>query len=78
MKAMAYGVAVDGQLILQEMYLKEDTAFKAAHQVNYDRFYKDNIQLVECAIVYQTIKQISQPKGRKLKKRKKLRRRLNG
>lgn len=79
-KIKLYGILINGQFVVAQMHLHEDTAFKAAHQVHYERFYKDNVQLVECNIKYEVIKQISQPKdkveSKPLKKRKKLRRRL--
>ena len=75
MKIRAYGVLINGSLVLQTMHYNEDAGFQQAYKTHYERLYKDNIELVKCEITYETIKQISQLKP-KLKKRKKLKKQL--
>ncbi len=89
MKMQGYGITINGQFVVQQIHLHEDTALRIAHQINYERFFKDDVHLCKVDIEYKKIKQITQPQGEldldtdtwegtKLKKRKKLRRRLKG
>lgn len=73
MKIQVFGMVIDGQFCLNNLYLHKETANVAAYQAHYDRFYKSDVQLVKCNIEYKKIKQISQAGKLKLKKRKKLR-----